>query len=135
MIARIPFDVAATWPVRKRLRVRGEIGGFPFRTALFAFGNGEGHFLLVNKKMQAAAGARVGQNVRIRLEPDLDEREAVVPEELARALKEDRRLRQYFDALGFARRKDIGKWVMEPEERSIAQKARGADGGMAAAYA
>ncbi|MGH9606443.1 MAG: DUF1905 domain-containing protein [Terracidiphilus sp.] len=35
VIARVPFDVAKAWPVRKRLRVRGEIGGFAFRTSLF----------------------------------------------------------------------------------------------------
>ena len=29
VVARIPFDVAKAWPVRKRLRVRGEIEEFP----------------------------------------------------------------------------------------------------------
>jgi hypothetical protein len=51
-----------------------------------------GHFLVVNKKMQAAAKAKVGSRVRIRLEPDMEERPAVVPAELAQALKGDRRL-------------------------------------------
>jgi hypothetical protein len=37
VIARIPFDVAKAWPVRRRLRVRGEIEGFAFRTSLFPF--------------------------------------------------------------------------------------------------
>jgi uncharacterized protein YdeI (YjbR/CyaY-like superfamily) len=80
-----------------------------------AYGSSGGHFLLVNRKMQAAAKAGVGSRVRIRLEPDLEERVAVVPAELALALKEDRRLRKWFDALGPAMRRDIGKWVMEPK--------------------
>ena len=92
VIARIPFDVAKAWPVRRRLRVRGEIEGFAFRTSLFPFSSGEGHFLLVNKKMQTGAKAAVGSKVRIRLEPDLEERAVVIPPELARALKGDRRL-------------------------------------------
>jgi uncharacterized protein YdeI (YjbR/CyaY-like superfamily) len=118
VVARIPFEIAKVWPVRKGLRVRGEIEGFAFRSSLMAFAGGGGHFLLVNRRMQAAAGARVGAKVRIRLEPDLEERPAVVPPELARALKGDRRLRKWFDGLGEAQRRDVGKWVMEPKSEA-----------------
>jgi uncharacterized protein YdeI (YjbR/CyaY-like superfamily) len=118
VVARIPFEIAKVWPVRKGLRVRGEIEGFAFRSSLMAFAGGGGHFLLVNRRMQAAAGARVGAKVRIRLEPDLEERPAVVPPELARALKGDRRLRKWFDGLGEAQRRDVGKCVMEPKSEA-----------------
>jgi uncharacterized protein YdeI (YjbR/CyaY-like superfamily) len=122
VVARIPFDVAKTWPVRRGNRVRGEIAGFVFRSSLMAYGSSGGYFLLVNKKMQAAAKAVAGSRVRIRLEPDLEERVAVIPEELARALKEDKRLRRWFDGLGFARRKEIGAWVMEPRNGASREK-------------
>lgn len=115
MIARIPFDVAETWPVRRGLRVRGEIEGFAFRTSLFANSGGGGHFLLVNKKMQAAAGAGVGSKVRIRLEPDMEERAAVIPPELVQALKGDRRLTKWFAGQSHSMRKEIGAWVSEPK--------------------
>jgi uncharacterized protein YdeI (YjbR/CyaY-like superfamily) len=115
VIARIPFDVAEAWPVRRGLRVRGEIEGFAFRTSLFASSRGEGHFLLVNKRMQAAAGAKAGSHVRIRLEPDLEERAATLPPELDKALKGDRRLRKWFDGLSYSMRKEIGAWVSEPK--------------------
>jgi len=115
VIARIPFDVQRAWPVRKRLRVRGEIEGFRFRTSLFVETGGGGHFLLVNKKMQAGAGARVGDGVRIRLEPDLEERPTLVPMELERALKGDKKLRKWFDAMSPSHRREIGKWVAEPK--------------------
>jgi uncharacterized protein YdeI (YjbR/CyaY-like superfamily) len=122
VIARIPFDVAETWPKRRRLRVRGEInsvncntGAFAFRTSLFAASGGQGHFLLVNKKMQAASKATVGSRVRISLEPDLEERTAATPPELARALKGDRRLPKWFAGLSYSCRKEIGAWVAEPK--------------------
>src|ERR1035438_8783513 len=121
VIARIPFDPVEAWPVRKGLRVRGEISSannteaFPFRTSLFADSSGAGHFLLVNKKMQAAARATVGTLVRISLEPDMEERAATVPAELANALKGDRRLRKWFDGLSHSMRKEIGAWVSEPK--------------------
>ena len=108
--------------MRRRLRVRGEIEGFPFRTSLFAFARAEGHFLLVNKQMQKAAKATVGSRVRIWLEPDLEEREAVVPAELAQALKGDRRLRKWFDGLSYSMRKAIGDWVSEPKSAATREK-------------
>ena len=113
VIARVPFDVAKTWPVRKGLRVRGEIEGFPFRTSLFPDPRGKGHFLLVNKKMQTGAKAMVGKKVRITLEPDLEERPTLIPAELEKALKGDRKLRKWFDAMSPSMRREIGKWVDE----------------------
>jgi uncharacterized protein YdeI (YjbR/CyaY-like superfamily) len=107
VIARVPFDIEKAWPERRRLRVRGEIapakskaGGFTFRTSLFPARGGKGHVVLVNKKMQKAAGARQGDTVRMVLEPDFEERKAVMPKELERALKADRQLRTWFDGLG-----------------------------------
>jgi len=106
VIARVPFDVEKAWPERRQLRVRGEIssssskaGGFAFRTSLFPARGRRGHVVLVNKKMQKAAGARLGDTVRMVLEPDFEERKAVMPKELERALKGDRRLRTWFDGL------------------------------------
>jgi uncharacterized protein YdeI (YjbR/CyaY-like superfamily) len=69
--------------------------------------------LPVNRKMQAAAKARVGEKVKIQLEPDLEERAAVVPPELAKALKGDRRLRRWFDGLNDYFRRTVGAWVSE----------------------
>ena len=137
MAARVPFDVARAWPVRKGLRVRGEIfaarreglsaksksEGLAFRSALFSDPQGGGHFLVVNRKMQAAAKATLGSTVRIRLEPDLDERPAVVPAELAQALKGDRRLRTWFDGLNYTTRKAIGDWVKRPRALSAGRSA------------
>jgi uncharacterized protein YdeI (YjbR/CyaY-like superfamily) len=122
VIARVPFDVATAWPVRNRLRVRGEIEGFPFRTSLFAESPGGQHFVLVNKKMQAGAKARVGEEVRIKLEPDLEERPTVIPAELEKALKGGRKLRTWFDALSPSMRREMGKWVGEPQSAATRLK-------------
>lgn len=113
VIARIPFDIGKAWPVRKGRRVRGDIEGFPFRTSLFPDPRGEGQILLVNKKMQAGAKTGAGDKVRIRLEPDLEERPTFIPAELEKALKGDRKLRVWFDTMSPSMRREIGKWVDE----------------------
>jgi uncharacterized protein YdeI (YjbR/CyaY-like superfamily) len=124
-IARVPFDIAKVWPVRKGRRVRGEIEGFPFRTTLFPDRREKGYMILVNKKMQAGAGARKGSKVRIWLEPDLEERAIVVPPELARELNADRRLRRWFDALSDSMRREIGKFTDEPKTPETRRKRAG----------
>jgi uncharacterized protein YdeI (YjbR/CyaY-like superfamily) len=127
VIARVPFDIEKAWPQRRRLRVRGEIssldsrtGAFAFRTSLFPARAGNGHVVLVNKKMQKAAGARQGDRVRMVLEPDLEERKAAMPKELDRALKADRQLRKWFDGLTEYMRRTFCAMVSEienPESR------------------
>ncbi len=115
VIARVPFDIAKSWPVRNGRCVRGEIAGFAFRTSLFPDRSGTGHFLLVNKKMQSAANARVGSRVRIWLEPDLVERPILLPPELDRTLNSDRQLRRWFDRLSDSMRREIDKFAGEPK--------------------
>src|SRR5579863_6236636 len=114
-VVRVPFDVAKAWPERKGRRVRGEIEGFAFRTTLFPDPKGGGLVLLVNKKMQAGAGVRQGGKARIWLEPDLEEREILLPAELKRELSGEQELRKWFDGLSDSMRREIGRWVAEPK--------------------
>jgi uncharacterized protein YdeI (YjbR/CyaY-like superfamily) len=122
LIARMPFDVETAWPVRNRLRVRGEIEGFEFRTSLFAMEKGGRHFLLVNKKMQKAARVAVGSAVRIKLEPDLEERKTEIPAELAKELKGDKRLGRWFATLPPSGQRWIGNWVSESKSAETRQR-------------
>jgi uncharacterized protein YdeI (YjbR/CyaY-like superfamily) len=119
VIARVPFDVAKTWGTRGRVKVKGEINGFAFRTSLFPRTNG-GHFLLVNKRMQAGAKAAPGAVARFRLEPDTEERTVALPTELKRLLAEERPLLRWFNTLNYSTRKYIAEWIAEvksPEAR------------------
>ena len=125
VIARVPFDIARAWPERRRLRVRGEINGFPFRTSLFPVRGGNGHMVLVNKKMQKGAGARRGDKVRISLEPDFEERKALMPKELAKALKGGRLLRKWFDGLSEYTRRTFCALVGEAKSPASREKMAG----------
>lgn len=120
VIARVPFDIAKMWPERRGRRVRGDIEGFQFRTSLFPDPREKGRqILLVNKQMQAGAQARAGSKVRIRLEPDMEERPTIIPPEFAAVLKGARELRKWFDALSPSMRREIGKWVSEAKSAEV----------------
>jgi hypothetical protein len=108
-IARVPFEPAKVWKQMVRQRVRGEVNGFAFRTSLFPHALG-GCCLLVNKTMQRAAGVGVGDAAEFRLEPDLEAREAELPDELAVLLDEEPGLREWYDCLTEYTRREIGKW-------------------------
>jgi uncharacterized protein YdeI (YjbR/CyaY-like superfamily) len=111
VVAWLPFDVETTWPKMVRLRVKVEVGGEVFRTSLFTATQRSGHFLLVNKKMQKAAGAKVGAMVDFAIEPDLDQRTPEVPAELAKLLKTEKRLAKWYEGLSESTRWEIGKWI------------------------
>jgi hypothetical protein len=82
-IIRVPFDAATVYGMRGQINVKGEINGFAFRTCLFPSKDG-GHILLVNKKMQKAAGVRPGAVAEFRLERDTEKRVSAMPEQLKR---------------------------------------------------
>jgi hypothetical protein len=112
-IVPVPFDPAQVWPDRIRLRVKGTINGFAFRTSLFPeSGKTASYFLLVNRAMQSGGNARPGQVAKFTLEPDLDPRPAELPEELDTLLDEADGLRGWYETLSEYTRREIGKWVL-----------------------
>jgi uncharacterized protein YdeI (YjbR/CyaY-like superfamily) len=110
-IVRVPFELDELGKM-VRLRVRGEVNGFAFRTSLFPDAGG-GFYLLVNRAMQAGAGVKLGDEAEFRLESDLEPREAELPDELAVLLDEEPGLREWYDELTEYMRREIGKWVMD----------------------
>jgi uncharacterized protein YdeI (YjbR/CyaY-like superfamily) len=111
VVARLPFDVDRTWRKMVRLRVKVEVGGEEFRTSLFPDAHRGGHFVLVNKKMQKAAGAKVGAMVDFVIAPDLEERTPTVPPELEKLLKTEKKLAKWYEGLSEPIRWEIVKWI------------------------
>jgi uncharacterized protein YdeI (YjbR/CyaY-like superfamily) len=120
VIVRVPFDPVAVWPVRSRLRVKGTIRsnknaeGFPFRTSLFATREGS-YLLLVNRQMQKGARVVPGGLAEIVLEPDMEERSAATPPELAKLLKADRSVEKWHEQLNYSIRKYIADSIRKPK--------------------
>ena len=110
-VVRVPFVPSEAWKKMLRLRVRGTVNGFPFRTSLFAYGQAAGYFFLVNRTMQEGGDVRLGQMAEFTLEPDLEARPAELPDELAALLEEEDGLRAFYDSLSESMRRELGKWI------------------------
>ncbi|MGB9415764.1 MAG: YdeI/OmpD-associated family protein [Acidobacteriaceae bacterium] len=121
VIAPVPFSPTKVWKTRKRMRVKGTINGFAFRTSLFGSAE-KGYVVLVNKTMQKGAQAYAGEMAEFTLEPDLEEREAAVPPELTKLLKQDRAVARWFAALSYSIRKYIGDSVSKPKSPAARQR-------------
>lgn len=120
VVARVPFDVEKAWKKMVRLRVKVEAGGEVFRTSLFAESGGGGHFVLVNKKMQKAAGVALGGMIDLAVEPDLEDREVEAPAELEKIFRKEKALAKWHAKLSDSIRRDIARTIAElksPEAR------------------
>lgn len=111
--ANIPLDVKATWG-SSRVRVRGVMNGFEFRTSLFPRRDGT-HFLLVNKALQRGARVRPGDSVKVTMENDIETRTAEPPVELEHELKQSKALRKWFDQLSLSMRRYFAQEVSKPK--------------------
>ena len=121
VVARVPFSPTKVWKTRNRMRVKGAINGFAFRTSLFGSAE-KGYVVLVNKTMQKGAQAYPGEMAEFTLEPDLEERTATVPLELAKLLKQDKAVARWFEALSYSIRKYIGDSVSKPKSLEARQR-------------
>ena len=121
VIAQVPFAPAKVWKTRNRMRVKGTINGFPFRTSLFGSAE-KGYVVLVNKIMQKGAKAYAGEMAEFMLEPDLEERSAAVPPELAKLLKQEPALARWFQALSYSYRKYMSDDVRKPKNPEVRQR-------------
>jgi uncharacterized protein YdeI (YjbR/CyaY-like superfamily) len=122
VIVRVPIDLKKTWPMWKSRRVFGEINGFAFKTALIPGTKGQGHVLIVNRKMQAGARVRAGERAFIKLTPDLGELVIDLPPEFAKILKADRALRKFFDAMSPSMRKGFANFIADAKSAETRQK-------------
>jgi len=111
-IVRVPFNPTEAWPRRQRLRVRGSINGFEFRTSLFR-SERRGYLLLVNRTMQRGAGVSLGAVAQIAIEPDLEPRSVSMPPELEKTLRQNRALRKWHGQLSPSIRKWFSDWVAQ----------------------
>jgi bifunctional DNA-binding transcriptional regulator/antitoxin component of YhaV-PrlF toxin-antitoxin module len=100
--------------------VKVSVNGVTIRTTVSVYGGAS--YVGFRKEIREAAGIRIGDRVRIHIEPDVEPRAVEVPKELARALGRDARARQEFEDLSFTHRKEHSAWVAEARRAETRQR-------------
>ncbi len=111
-------QVAAIGQGAKRFPVKATVNGYSWRGSVARMG---GEFLVgLSKSVRSAAGVEAGDEVRVELVLDTEERAVELPEELTAALAGDPKARAGFDGLSYTHRKECARWIAEskkPETR------------------
>ncbi len=123
VIARVPIDLKKAWPMWKSRRVFGEINGFAFQTALIPGTKGQGHVLIVNRKMQAGARVRAGERALIKLRArSRRARYRIAGRVRQRFSRRDRALKKWFDAMSPSMRKGFTNFIADAKSTETRQK-------------
>jgi bacteriocin resistance YdeI/OmpD-like protein/uncharacterized protein DUF1905 len=116
-LVELPFDVKLAYG-SARPKVKATVNEVTLRTTVSVYGGRS--YVGFRKEIQEAAGIRIGDRIRVKIEPDEEPREVDVPDDLAKAFAGDRAAGEAFDALSFTHRKEYAVWVAEakkPETR------------------
>ena len=107
-VVELPFDVRATY-CSARPKVKVTVNGVELRTTVAVYGGVS--YVGFREEIRTAAGIAIGDEIKVTIDRDLDERVVDVPPDLARALGKDRAAKKAFDGLAFTHRKEYAVWV------------------------
>ena len=110
----VPFDVEATFG-SKRPKVKALIEGVPYRGTLVRMGS-ENHILIILKGIREQVGKTFGDEIKVSVEADVEERVATVPAELKRVFKSDKEAKSAFEKLSYSHQKEYVKWIEEAKK-------------------
>jgi len=115
----IPFDVEAAFG-SKRPKVKAMIEGVPYRGLLVRMG-GPNHILIILKGIREQIGKTFGEEIKVSVEADIEERVIAVPAELKRAFKSDKNAKSTFEKLSYTHQKEYVKWIEEAKKAETRQ--------------
>jgi len=110
----VPFDVEKAFG-SKRPKVKVMIEGVPYRGTLVRM-KSENHLLLILKSIREQIGKTFGDEIQVSVELDVEERVAVVPAELKRALKSDKEAKSIFEKLSYTHQKEYLTWIEDAKK-------------------
>lgn len=116
----VPFDVEKEYGSKKP-RVKATIEGIPYRGTLVRMGT-ECHLLLVLKSIREQSGKTFGDQVKVTLEPDEEERVVVLPPGLEEALSRNKAARLFFDSLSYTHRREYANYIIEAKREETRRR-------------
>jgi hypothetical protein len=115
----IPFDVRAEYGAA-RAKVVATVNGVKLRTSVAVYGGKS--YVGFREDVRRAAGIAIGDEIEVRLEPDLEERTVDVPQDLAAALSKSAKAKAAFEALSFTHRREYTQWIAEAKKAETRER-------------
>jgi hypothetical protein len=115
----VPFDVEAAFGSKKP-KVKALIEGVPYRGTLVRMGT-ECHLLLVLKSIREQTGKTFGDEIKVTVETDTEERVITVPAELKRAFRSEKEAKAAFDKLSYTHQREYVNWINEAKKEETRQ--------------
>jgi hypothetical protein len=107
----VPFDVEAVFG-KKRVKVNATFDGIPYRGSIVRMG-GPDHILPILKSIREELGKTFGDEVSVTVEIDDAVRTVELPEDLERALIQNKVAHAFFERLSYTHRREYVLWIGE----------------------
>ena len=115
----VPFDVEKAFGSKKP-KVKAMIEGVEYRGTLVRMGT-ECHLLLVLKSIREQVGKTFGDEIKVTVEADTEERVITVPAELKRAFQSEKEAKAIFEKLSYTHQKEYVTWINEAKKDETRQ--------------
>ncbi len=115
----VPFDVEEAFG-SKRPKIKALIEGVEYRGTLVRMGT-ECHLLLILKSIREQVGKTFGDEIRVTVEADTEERVIAVPAELKRAFKSEKEAKAAFDKLSYTHQREYVNWINDAKKAETRQ--------------
>jgi hypothetical protein len=115
----VPFDVEEAFGSKKP-KVKALIEGVPYRGTLVRMGT-ECHLLLILKSIREQVGKTFGDEVKVTVEADTEERAVTVPAELKRAFRSEKEAKAVFEKLSYTHKREYVAWINEAKKEETRQ--------------
>jgi hypothetical protein len=117
----IPRDVSESFGSKGQVKVRGTINGYPFRGTAMPRGD-DTHFLVVKKGIRDQIQATQGNTVLVTLELDPEDRQMVIPENLAWVFASQPLAKDAFERLSYSHQKEYVDWIQSAKKEETRQR-------------
>lgn len=111
---RVPFDVEKVFGTKARVPVCGTINGFPYRSSIMNMG--EGHLMVVNKKLREGAKVKGNDIINVVMQRDDEPRIITPPDDFAKALKKNKDAKTAWDKLSYTHQKEHVQAIEEAKK-------------------
>jgi hypothetical protein len=116
----VPFDVEKAFGAKKP-RVRALIEGVPYRGLLTRMG-GPNHILIILKGIREQIGKTFGDEIKVSVEEDVEERVITVPADLKQAFKSEKEAKAAFEKLSYTHQREYVMWIEEAKKEETRQR-------------